>query len=412
MGLFDALKDTVLRRGTDDPLFRAGVDKLNEMVGDKRREAAASRWPLASDPHGIDVLRPLLTDAWWALNYGKIETDDFAPKRVDTVDAAGWHFGYGTQFMGLDIDGPDAAGGTTKYENDLWVEVELEPAFDSLSLDARLRLLLDGMEHSYRRVEMPDDVPQSERLVHTGRFRPTGDWCAVAHLRPLVLRARSDRQDYSRQQAESLMHSVLERLDVDAFVRWRDLVHQQNGTVHDPSTPPWAGGRRAAQPAPTAAPVPRSGPVALPTPDDINVGMDRSSGEPLDLDAEAIARSLGDGLQKARQLVLDGFGDGLRIQAPAGRMVDVIRATDPVALDGLKALDIAGVQLDAVAPDGTGLDPTASGAWAADLETDTDGAARRLVRTESGGTWLLRVRGVKRADTAAVLDEVVRRLPA
>lgn len=404
MGLFDALKDTVLRRGTDDPLFRAGVDKLNEMVGDKRREAAASRWPLASDPDGIDVLRPLLTDSWWALNYGKIETDDFAPKRVDTVDAAGWHFGYGTQFMGLDIDGPDAAGGTTKYENDLWVEVELEPVFDTLSLDTRLRLLLDGMEHTYRRVEVPDDVPQSERLVYTGTFRPTGDWCAVAQLRPLVLRVRSDRQDFSRQLAENLMHSVLERLDLDAFVQWRTLVHERNGTVHDPSAPPWVPGRRSPEPEPVAPPVQRTGPVALPTPDDINVGIDRYSGLPLELDAGAIARIIGDELQKSRQIVLEGFGDGLRIQAPAGRMIDVLRATDPVALDGIAARDLEGVELDVVELDG--------GAWFADLEPDTDGAARRLLRTASGTGYLLRARGLKRADAPAAFDAVARLLPA
>ena len=306
--------------------------------------------------------------------------------------------------MGLDIDGPDAAGGTTKYENDLWVEVELEPVFDTLSLDARLRLLLDGMEHTYRRVEVPDDVPQSERLVYTGTFRPTGDWCAVAQLRPLVLRVRSDRQDFSRQHAENLMHSVLERLDRDAFVQWRTLVHEQNGTVHDPSAPPWVPGTRAPEPEPAAAPVQRSGPIALPTPYDVDMGLDRYSGMPLDIDAEAVARIIGDGLQKSRQIVLEGFGDGLRIQAPAGRMVDVLRATDPVALDGIAHRDIEGTELDVVELDG--------GAWLADLEPDTDGAARRLLRTASGAGYLLRARGIKRADAPAAFDAVARLLPA
>jgi hypothetical protein len=430
MGLFDYLKDNVLRRGTDDPLFRKGMDKLNEVVGDRRRADAASRWPLASDPDGLDIFRPLLTDEWWALNHGRVEARDFRPTRVDSVDACGWHFGYGTQFLGFDIDGPEAAGGTTRYRNDLWIEVELTPSFNALELDARLRLLLDDHDSRYRRTAVPDDQPELQRYVHTGRFRPTGDWCAIAHLVPAVVSVRSDRQDMTRERAYQLMESLLERLDADAFVAWRSAVHEQNGTRHDPNLPPWRSGRPTGSPtegdAPTRGEAPPEDPrpegdpgggrntgdeqpaapatFRLPTPEDIKVALDATpAGEPIAVDHEAVAAGLGGGIEKVRTIVLRGLGDGVRIQSPGGRAVDIVRVDDPVARRAIELGKLDGVRIDPP--------QEVAGYRYANLDDDTDHAVRGvLTTTADGAMYYVRVRGMKREDTSYAVRAVIQQL--
>lgn len=415
MGLFDALKQTALRRGTDHPLFRKGVDKLNETLGDRRRAEASARWPLASDPDGLDVFRPLLTDSWWALNHGRIEQRDFAPRRVDGVDACGWHFGYGTQLLGFDLDGPEAAGGTTRYRNDLWIEVELEPVLTAVAFDARSRLILDDLQHHRRRVEVPDDVREDARIVCTGRFRPTGDWCAVTLLSPLVLRVRTDRVDADRTTAERLMHSVLERLDFDAFVAWRTEVHARNGTQHDPDLPPWQRGRPAgdepAGPEPTGSAPPDaaagSSGYAFPSPDALKAGLDAElAGPPIPIDADAIAAALGGSLERVRTLVAAGTGEGVRIQAPGGRALDVIRVTDPTAIAAITDRSVAGVTLQPA-------DDRPGAPWSgfATVDDDHDGAVRGVLVT-GPGVYYLRVRGMKRLDTVGPMREAIGQLGA
>jgi hypothetical protein len=426
MGLFDYVKDNVLRRGTDDPLFRKGMDKLNDIVGDKRRARAAAAWPLASDPDGLDIFRPLLTDDWWALNHGKIETRDFAPKRMDAVESCGWHFGYGTQLMGFDIDGPDAAGGTTRYQNDLWIEVELEPEFNAVAYDAKVRLLLDDHEHRYRRTAVPDDYAETQRYIHTGRFRPTGDWCAVAHLVPLVVRVRTDRRDADREKAYLLMETLLQRIDTDAFVEWRNRVHEQNGTRHDPQLPPWQSGRPAGADAggtdaDTAPDDPRpEGPPSggrntgdempaspatyrLPTPDEIKGSLDGGvTGEPIPVDHAVLAAALGGTIEKVRTLAVAGLGEGVRVQSPGGRAIDIVRVSDPHALRAIELQKIDGV---AMYP----MDDPAGHRWI-NLDDDTDRAPRGLLRSLGGTVYYVRVRGMKREETNVPFVEAINQL--
>lgn len=425
MGLFDHLKDNLLRRGTDDPLFRKGMDKLNEIVGDKRREQAAARWPLASDPDGVDIFRPLLTDSWWSLNYGKIETRDFSPKRFDSVESCGWHFGYGSQLMGFDLDGPKTGGGTTRYQNDLWLEVELTPEFNALAFDTKVRLLLDDEERRHRRQRVPDDYAESQRFIHTGRFRATGDWCAVAHLVPLVLRVRTDRQDASRELAYQLMETLVERIDADAFVEWRNRVHEQNGTRHDPNLPPWLSGRPAAGDAEADAdasphdPRPEGPPSGgrntgdetpaspatyrLPTPDEIKGSLDGGvTGEAIPVDHAALAAALGGTIEKVRTLAVAGLGEGVRVQSPGGRAIDIVRVSDPHALRAIELQKIDGV---AMYP----LDDPAGHRWI-NLDDDTDHAPRGVLRSLDGTVYYVRVRGMKREQTNVPFVEAISQL--
>jgi hypothetical protein len=303
------------------------------------------------------------------------------------------------------------------------VEVELEPSFNALELGARIRLLLDDHDSRYRRNTVPDDQPELQRYVHTGRFRPTGDWCAVTHLVPAVVRVRSDRRDMTRERTYALMESVLERLDAGAFVAWRDAVHEQNGTRHDPNLPPWRSGRPAgdttAGEAPPHDPLPGGDPgggrntgdeqpaipaaYRLPSPDELKASLDRAPlGAPLVLDHEAIAAALGGGVEKLRTLVVDGLGEGSRIQSPGGRAVDIVRVDDESARRAFALGKLDGVRMDPP--------QEIAGYRYANLDDDTDHAIRRVLTTAGGTTYYVRVRGMKREDTIDVVRAVTRQL--
>jgi hypothetical protein len=230
----------------------------------------------------------------------------------------------------------------------------------------------------------------------------------------------------TRERAYQLMESVLERLDADAFVSWRAAVHEQNGTRHDPNLPPWQSGRPAdAQttgdtppddPRPEGAPgggrntgdeqpaIPAT--YRLPSPDDLKAALDGAhTGAPLDVDHEVVAAALGGGVEKVRTLALDGLGEGLRIQSPGGRAVDIVRIDDPSARRAVELGKLDGVRIDPP--------QEAEGYRYANLDDDTDHAVRGvLTTTADGAMYYVRVRGMKREDTFYAVRAVIQQLTA
>jgi hypothetical protein len=379
VGLFDVLRDTVFRRGIDDPLVKKGAEALNDLAGERRRAEAAERWPLASDPGGVDVFAPLLVDRHWILSYADVVAEDAEPHRFDGLDTCGWHFGYGFQLMGVDVDGSPRAGGNPRPSNDTWVEVAYEPVFDELSFAALTQLWFTDIAHDYRRIEVPDDLPELRRQVVSGRHRGNGEWCAATLLPPLVLRVRVDTNVASRERAKLVLHSVLERLDLDALAAWRSAVEDRR--------------RAAAPPAGEVEPDTAEGPdtVRLPGAAEFKAGLDGpATTTPPALDHDALGEAFGGPVERVRSIVLAGVGEGVRIQAQGGRALDVVTVTDDALLTAFAEQRVEGVEFEE-RPDVTGY------AWA-NLDDHDDGACAAVLRVEGGPTYLLRVRGMKRLD--------------
>lgn len=381
MGLFDLAKNTILRRGIDDPLLQKAMKKVNDIVGEKRRENL--KWPLASDPGGRDIYSKLVTDEWWALNHLGMRTKDFQAKRFDSVDSSGWHFGFGQQIAGFDVENKHEAGNNYR-QRDTWVEVMHEPVFGWLRFSMMPELWLEDAKESYRRVDIADaEVPAHMKKQHSGRLRGTGQWCALAHLDPLVIRVRTDHEQYDRNKIEALLYSILERLDVDAFASWREEVRAQNGGTGDEPN---------AEAPPSASEAPALS-APLPSADAIKGGLDAYGGVDLPFTLDAVAAALGAAPEKERAISLPGIGAGTRYQGAGGRALDVILVQDRTLAAAMRAGTVDGVSFaEWNAPEPNKLSY---------LDKDSDGAHRFVLTKGSGDAYYLRVRGMKYEDLGA-----------
>lgn len=391
MGIFDELKGSLFRRGKDDPLFRKGVEKVNEILAGRQRERVSARWPLASDPDGADIFGRLRGDAAWALRFLHLDAKAFNAQRFDGPDSSGWRIGRGVHVGVLDFDPEKRAGSDGREGNDVWLEAMHEPVFGWLAYSAMPQLWLDDSEQHYRRVEVADEVPELQRVYHTGRLRGVGAWCAMAHLDPLVLRIRVDTHDASRDRVEAMAHSIFERLDVEAFVTWRERVRAMESSPHDSPT----------EIEPTVA----SAPAAvhrLPSPDDYKAHLDAPLADPaaVDLANADLEAAFGGPIEKTRSFAIPGVGEGMRYQAQGGRTLDWMRVTDAhlAAALGENRLDGATAEFHP--------EPFGRGRWA-NLDDDADGALRGAAIADDGTAYVARVRGVKREHAYRLFQVVI-----
>jgi hypothetical protein len=395
MGLFDALKSTVFRRGLDDPLVQKGLEKINDIAGGRRREAAKAKWPLASDPDGYDVFSPLLTDEHWALNYLRLHHKYFEPRRADGLDTSGWHFGYGANVMGFDVDVKAGAGGDESRVNDTWVEVHNEPHFGYFSMMGVPELWLEDRERHQRHRLVPDDVDQAQRDIWSGKLRGTDYWVAMTHLDPLIVRVRLDIKYDSRQHALNVLDSVLQRLDMDAFVAWRDDVRAKRGGEDgaEPSAP---------DTAPADAPTGPPADLSLPDAPTIKASISEALPEhPADgLPADDLGAALGGPLEKVRRITVDGVGSGYRYQSPGGRMLDVLTLDDPARREAVTSRTLPGV-------DWAWAESNERWTWV-ELPDDTDRSFGGLIAFADGTVQLVRARGINRMDAAGPVLVVMR----
>lgn len=400
MGLFDYVKDGLLRRGKDDPLLRKGMEKLNDVLGERRRAQVSSAWPLASDPDGRDVFARLAREPGWALRFAYLPEQEFRPQRYDGVDASGWRVGRGVHVAMFDLDPEARAGSDGRENNDVWLEAMHEPVFGGLSFSVLPQAMLDDHESHVRHRELPDDMAFGDRRFHTGRLRGSGDWCALVHLDPLVLRIRVDVQDASRDKTANLCGVVLEMLDVEAFVSWRAEVREKHGAPAPSDAPspadapaPTGGGRNDA-PTPTEPPAAASA-VDAPAPEHLKHGLDALVTPAVpEISTDDLAAALGAPVERTRTIGLAGLVEGVRHQAAGGKALDVLRVLDPALADAIRAGTVPGT------------DP---GAWAevgatrwVDLGRDTDGAFRWAGQLADGGVLYVRLRGVKFEDAHRV----------
>lgn len=407
MGLFDALKSTVFRRGLDDPLVQKGLEKINDIAGGRRREAAKAKWPLASDPDGYDVFSRLLTDEHWALNYLRLHHKYFEPRRADGLDTSGWHFGYGANVMGFDIDVKAGAGGDESRVNDTWVEVHNEPHFGYFSMMGVPELWLEDRErHQRHGAEIPDDVPLLQRDIFSGKLRGTDYWVAMTHLDPLIVRVRLDIKYDSREKAIQVLYSVLERLDLDAFTRWRDEVRAKHASDGGDPTPsgPSDTGQSGTGPDDAAPPDAPDGPpvdLSLPDAPTIKASISEALPEhPADgLPADDLGAALGGPLEKVRRIAVEGIGSGYRYQSPGGRMLDVVTLDDPARREAVVTRTLPDAEWD-------WAQTTDAWTWV-ELPPDTDRSYGGLVAFPDGTVQLVRVRGISRMDAQAAVNVVL-----
>lgn len=386
MGLFDILQDTVLRRGKDTPILRKGMEKASEILAEKQRERVESRWPLASNPDGPDIFSKVISDTWWALNLLYLDAKEFKAQRYDGLDASGWRIGRGTHIGVFDIDTHSRAGSDGREHNDLWLEALHEPIFGWLAYSPYPDVWLEDNEQHYRRVEIADELPELQRHVHTGKLRGSDTWTAVTHLDPLVLRIRLNTQDASRDRVQYAMHGLLERLDVEAFVAWRARV------------------RPAAAPEPPEpAPEPPVSAKRLPPPDAIKAGLDLPPVDPdsVRISPDRLSVAFAGPIEKVRPFAIDG-AEGMRYQAQGGRILDMLRITDPGLAVALGEGNVEGIAGDA--------HPSPQGrVQFSYLADDADGATRALFLRDDGEAFIARVRGMKREDAYSVIGVVLDR---
>jgi hypothetical protein len=382
VALFDILKDTVFRRGRDDPLLRKGMERVSDVLAQKQRERVSSRWPLASDPDGTDIFVNLTGDEDWALQYFNLSRKEFRAQRYDGIDASGWRIGRGSHVGIIDVDMKSRAGSDGREHNDCWLEALHEPIFGFVAFAAYPEVWLEDVQEHQRYTPVADEIPELQRYFYTGRFRASGEWCGLAHLDPLVLRVRLDTHDASRQRTEMVFTSVLKRLDVEAFLSWRSRV------------------RPASTPA--VEPVPREA-RALPHPDHIREAV-RSGGSvdpELVLDEGALSAALGGRVEQTQPFHLAGVS-GVRYLATGGRAFDVVRLDEATATAlRASAIDGADVEIDA---------RTQGRLQFATISADTDGALRWALLRDDGATFLLRARGVKRGDSYRVVQVAIDHL--
>lgn len=396
MGLFDYLRDGVLRRGKDDPLLRKGMEKLNEVLSERRRADVSATWPLASDPDGRDVFSRLVREPGWALHFAYLPEAEFRPQRYDGADASGWRIGRGVHVAMFDLDPEARAGSDGRENNDVWLEALHEPVFGGLAFSVLPAAMLDDRESHVRHRELPDDMAFGDRRFHTGRLRGSGDWCALVHLDPLVLRIRADLQDASRDKTANLCGVVLEMLDLDAFVSWRAEVRDEHGDVPAepaPTEPAPPGGGRNREPGPAATTDPPV--VEAPSPEHLKHGLDALITPTVpQLAADDLEGALGAPIERTRTLGLAGLVEGVRYQAAGGKALDVLRVIDPAFAAAIVEGRVAGT------------DP---GSWAEvgatrwiDLGRDLDTAFRYAGQLADGGVLYVRLRGVKFEDAPRV----------
>ena len=393
----DYLKDGLLRRGKDDPLLRKGLEKVNDIIGERRRAQVQSRWPLASDPDGHDVFSTLIADSWWALLHVSLPEQEFRPQRYDGVDASGWRIGRGTHVGVFDVDPEARAGSDGRENNDLWLEALHEPVFGGLAYSVVPHAQLADLEWHHRRTEFPEDDP-TDRKFHTGRLRATGEWFALVHLDPLVVRIRVDTHDADRRKTEQVLATALQRLDVDALTAWRAAVREARPPADSPTpapTPdeppaPTGGGRNdppgAPAPAPADAPV-----VEAPSPEHLKHGLDaRITPAVPELAPDDLERALGAPVERTRTIGVTGLVEGVRHQVQGGKALDLLRVVDPSFAAALRAGTVPGTEPGPWAEVGAAR-------WT-DLGRDTDGAYRFAGDLTDGTMLYVRVRGVKLED--------------
>lgn len=410
MGLFDYLKDGVLRRGKDDPLLRKGMEKLNDVLGERRRAQVSGTWPLASDPDGRDVFSQLAREPGWALRFAYLPEQEFRPQRYDGADASGWRVGRGVHVAMFDLDPEARAGSDGRENNDVWLEALHEPVFGGLAFSVLPQAMLEDHESHVRHRELPDDMAFGDRRFHTGRLRGSGDWCALVHLDPLVLRIRVDVQDASRDKTANLCGVVLDLLDVDAFVAWRTEVRARHGSGDapapaDPAPEAEHGGGRNDAPSPSTssevAPEPVRA-VEAPAPDHLKGGLDALVTPAVpELATEDLEAALGAPVERTRTIGLAGLVEGMRYQVQGGKALDVLRVLDAAFADALRAGTVPGTEPGSWAQIGAAR-------WV-DLGRDTDTAFRFAGALADGGVLYVRVRGVKFEDVHRVTRLVMEK---